>query len=70
MYNTQELVKTSYALELIKYISKHFFDAKIANPEVKEAYLTRLNMMLQYDEYIKMLENYSYSRSSLIPQLF
>lgn len=37
---------TTLARELVKFISRHFYDAKIANPDSKEIYLTRLNMLL------------------------
>jgi len=32
--------------ELASFISRHFYDPLIANPELKEQYLTRLNIML------------------------
>ena len=46
VYNTPFLLQTSFAKELIRYISKHFYDPKIANPDMKEIYLTRLNILL------------------------
>ncbi len=49
-------------MELIKYISKHFYDPKIANPDMKEIYLTRLNILLQYNFYIKLFEMHPFSR--------
>jgi len=58
IYFNQELKGTSFPFELAKYISRHFFDPKIANPDQKERYLTRLNIMLQYDQYIRLLERY------------
>jgi hypothetical protein len=63
------LKKTSFALELIKNTSKHFYDPRIANPEMKETYMTRLNMIMQYSQYMKMLEQYEYTRSNLVPTL-
>lgn len=32
--------------ELVQFISKHFIDPKIPNPDLKEIYLTRLNFLL------------------------
>jgi len=37
---------SSLTYELVKFISRHFFDAKIANPDLKEVYLTRLNILM------------------------
>lgn len=70
IYFTEEIKNTSLSLELIKYISRHFYDSKIANPDMKEIYLTRLNVMLQYDSYIRMFEKHAYSCSNLIPLMF
>lgn len=33
--------------ELVSLISRHFYDEKIVNPDLKETYLTRLNILLQ-----------------------
>jgi len=30
----------------VKFVSRHFIDAKIPNPDLKEVYLTRLNFLL------------------------
>jgi hypothetical protein len=48
-YNTVyqgDLKSTSFSFELVRFISKHFYDTKIANPDLKEIYLTRLNILL------------------------
>lgn len=42
------LKKTTYKDELCSFIAKHFFDTKIANPDLKELMIIRLNMMLQH----------------------
>ena len=41
-----DLIGTTLPNELIKFISRHFLDAKIPNPDLKEIYLTRLNFLL------------------------
>lgn len=58
-----------FAAELACFISKHFYDPKIANPDLKEQYLTRLNILLQYNKYIAIFENMSECRETLIPKL-
>ena len=51
-YGTQECSrvlaqdKTSLTYELVKFVSRHFIDSKIPNPDLKEVYLTRLNFLL------------------------
>jgi len=35
--------------ELVMFISKHFIDDRIANPDLKEIYLVRLNILLQHN---------------------
>ena len=37
---------SSLTYELVKFITRHFMDAKIPNPDLKETYLTRLNFLL------------------------
>lgn len=32
--------------EIVTFISKHFIDDRIANPDLKEIYLVRLNILL------------------------
>ena len=40
------LKSTTYKQELCKFIGKHFFNPRIANPDIKELMIIRLNMML------------------------
>jgi hypothetical protein len=40
--------ETSLTIELVKFISRHFIDSKIPNPDLKDVYLTRLNFMMQF----------------------
>lgn len=42
--------------ELVTFISKHFIDDKIANPDLKENYLVRLNVLLQHNQFIRIFE--------------
>jgi hypothetical protein len=44
IYKNQQ---TTLSQELISFISRHFYDSKIVNPDLKELYLTRLNIMMQ-----------------------
>jgi len=45
----------------------HFFDPKIANPDLKEVMIIRLNMLLQYQDLIKTLESDSSAQNFLVP---
>lgn len=45
-----------FSNELATFISRHFYDPLIANPDLKEQYLTRLNIMLQYSKYFVLFE--------------
>jgi hypothetical protein len=40
------LKSTTYKQELCKFIVKNFFNPRIANPDLKEIMIIRLNMML------------------------
>jgi hypothetical protein len=42
--------------ELVTFISRHFIDDRIANPDLKEIYLVRLNILLQHNTFIKLFE--------------
>ena len=42
------LAQTSFQASLATFISRHFFDDKIANPDLKEMMIIRLNMFLQF----------------------
>lgn len=53
--------RTTFSEELVRFIAKHFFDEKIANPDFKEIYLTRLNIMMQSQIYISMFEKDEHS---------
>jgi len=35
--------------ELVTFISRHFIDDRIANPDLKEIYLVRMNVLLQHN---------------------
>jgi hypothetical protein len=38
--------ESTFTYELVKFITKHFYDPKIPNPDLKEIYLTRLNILM------------------------
>lgn len=40
--------------ELVTFISKHHIDDRIANPDLKEMYLVRLNVLLQHNHFIQL----------------
>jgi hypothetical protein len=61
------LKNTTYKQELCKFISRHFFDPKIANPDLKELMIIRLNMMLQHQDCIVALEQDQYAQEHLVP---
>jgi len=52
LYGVEECSKilgqdqTSLTFELVKFITRHFIDPRIPNPDLKEVYLTRLNFLL------------------------
>ena len=48
--------ESGFSKELIKFTTRHFFDPKIANPDLKDVYLTRLNIIMQKQVYIDLLE--------------
>ena len=39
-------LEESFFNELVTFISRHFIDDRIANPDLKEIYLVRLNVLL------------------------
>lgn len=41
--------RVSFYPEMVKFISRHFIDDRIAHPDLKEVYLVRLNVLLQYN---------------------
>lgn len=47
--------------ELVTIISKHFIDDRIANPDLKEIYLVRLNILLQHNQFIKLFESQEFA---------
>jgi len=55
--------------ELVMFISKHFIDDRIANPDLKEIYLVRLNILLQHNQFIKLFEQQDYAQEHLIIML-
>jgi hypothetical protein len=46
----------------VKFITKHFIDQSIPNPDLKEVYLTRLNFLLQFSTIVEMFERYDYAQ--------
>ena len=42
-------VEQTFYHEIVKFISRHFMDDRIANPDLKEHYLVRLNTLLQHN---------------------
>lgn len=61
------LSQSTFKSELCKFIAKNFFNAKIANPDLKELMIIRLNMMLQHQDCINQLEKDPYSQQHLVP---
>jgi len=55
--------------ELVMFISKHFIDDRIANPDLKEIYLVRLNILLQHNQFIKLFETQEFAQEHLILML-
>ena len=53
----------------MKFITKHFIDQSIPNPDLKEVYLTRLNFLLQFSTIVEMFERYDYAQQHLVPML-
>lgn len=51
------------------FISKHFIDDRIANPDLKEIYLVRLNILLQHNQFIKLFETQEFAQEHLILML-
>lgn len=47
--------------ELVAVISRHFIDDRIANPDLKEIYLVRLNILLQHNTFIKLFESQEFA---------
>jgi len=46
----------TFQQEVGKFIVRHFYDPKIANPDHKEVMIIRLNGMLQYQDCISIME--------------
>lgn len=44
--NRQRVMYDSFYSELVAFISRHFLDDRIANPDLKEMYLVRMNILL------------------------
>lgn len=62
-------VHSTLTSELIAFISRHFIDAKIPNPDLKEMYLTRLNFLMQFQQFIEIFERDKYAKTHLIQML-
>lgn len=39
-------LENKFYTEMVTFISRHFIDDRIANPDLKEHYLIRVNMLL------------------------
>ena len=63
-------LENKFYTEMVTFISRHFIDDRIANPDLKEHYLIRVNMLLQHNQFIKLFEQNSYAQENLIPMLF
>ena len=50
------LQNITFQQSLASFVARHFFDEKIANPDLKEMMIIRLNMFLQFQDCIKTLE--------------
>jgi hypothetical protein len=61
------LKNTTYKRELCRFIAKNFFNPRIANPDLKELMIIRLNMMLQHQDCILALEKDTYAQQHLVP---
>lgn len=48
---------------------RHFLDARIANPELKEIMIIRLNGMLQFQDCITIIEKDSFGKQYLVENL-
>jgi hypothetical protein len=46
----------SFNRELVTFVSRHFVDDRIANPDLKEMYLVRMNILLQHHCYLRLFE--------------
>jgi hypothetical protein len=55
--------------ELVTFISRHFLDDRIANPDLKEMYLVRMNILLQHNCFIRLFEQQPYAQEHLVPML-
>lgn len=55
--------------ELVTFISRHFIDDRIANPDLKELYLVRLNVLLQHNAFIKIFESQPFAQEHLVVML-
>ena len=53
----------------MRFTGRHFFDTKIANPDLKETMIIRLNMVLQYQECINLLEKDVLANSNLLQNM-
>ena len=52
--------------ELVTFISKHHIDDRIANPDLKEMYLVRLNVLLQHNHFIQLFQEEVYAQENFI----
>ena len=53
----------------MRFIARHFFDPKIANPDLKETMIIRLNIVLQYQECINLLEKDTIANEELVTNM-
>lgn len=64
----REMYDTFYK-ELVTFISRHFLDDRIANPDLKEMYLVRMNILLQHNCFIRLFEQQPYAQEHMVPML-
>lgn len=53
----------------MQFIAKHFYDEKIVNPDLKETYLTRLNILMQSQQIMEVFEKSPTAQQYLVKGL-
>lgn len=69
MNQRQREIHDTFYKELVTFICRHFLDERIANPDLKETYLVRMNILLQHNCFIKLFETQPYAQEHLVPML-
>jgi len=65
----QSPLQQTFYQEIVTFLSRHFIDDRIANPDLKEIYLVRLNILFQYNQFIKTFEGQDFAQENLILML-